>query len=164
MPVPQGTLRDADTLDRTTGEANRAYGINAPELKNAQKELIPEGQTAYARAAEKFRANPDTKPVRYGEDYYGRTVADEVTPDGRSLYGEMVREGIARPKNYNNAPQIPFAAEARQNYNDNYVPSPEERAMAYAEGRKVSAGIPEPVAFDPKYLSLIHISEPTRPY
>ena len=44
--VPQGTLRDADTLLRPTGEVSRAYGIDSPELadKATHTQLLRPGQ------------------------------------------------------------------------------------------------------------------------
>lgn len=152
ITVPQGTLNDADTLIRPTGEIGRSYGINAPELRDKQShELLRPGQESYARAAELFQANPNTQPVRYGEDKYGRTVSDEVTSNGRSLNAEMVRRGIAAPANYNNAPQLPFAAEARQRFRETYTPDSREQAIAYSQGIDHVNAVPEPVAFDPKY-------------
>jgi micrococcal nuclease len=66
----------------------RLHGIDAPET----------GQDFGSRAkqlASKLAFGKTVKIQVRDTDRYGRTVADVILPDGRSLNKEMVREGMA---------------------------------------------------------------------
>ena len=86
-------VSDGDTLTvltaATTQKRIRLNGIDAPET----------GQDYGSRAKQlpselAFGKNVTVKPT--DTDRYGRTVADVMLPDGRSLNQEMVRGGMTR--------------------------------------------------------------------
>lgn len=83
---------DGDTLTVLTAEKRqmkiRLHGIDAPET----------GQDFGARAkraASDLAFGKDVTVRERDEDRYGRTVAEVILPDKRSLDREMVREGLA---------------------------------------------------------------------
>jgi micrococcal nuclease len=63
-------------------------GIDAPEAGQ------PFGTRAKQLASE-VAFGKDVSIKEHGKDQYGRTVADVVLPDGRSMNHEMVRQGMA---------------------------------------------------------------------
>jgi endonuclease YncB( thermonuclease family) len=85
-------ISDGDTLtvlkaDRTQAKI-RLHGIDAPET----------GQDFASRAKQAASALAFGQTVTiapHGTDRYGRTVAEVVLPDGRSLNRELVRQGMA---------------------------------------------------------------------
>jgi endonuclease YncB( thermonuclease family) len=84
-------IADGDTItvlkDRTQVRI-RLHGIDAPETGQDY------GSRAKQLAAELAFGKQVTIRVR-DTDRYGRTVAEVILPDGRSLNHEMVREGMA---------------------------------------------------------------------
>ncbi len=70
------------------GEKIRLYGIDAPEkgqaIGNRAKQFI--SSLAFGK---------EVKAEAKGQDHYGRTVADVILPDGRSLNREIVKAGFA---------------------------------------------------------------------
>jgi endonuclease YncB( thermonuclease family) len=85
-------VSDGDTLTVLTTEKQRVklrlHGIAAPE---AGQDF---GSRAKQTASELAFGNPVTvRPIEL--DRYGRTVAEVILPDGRSLNHEMVRNGMA---------------------------------------------------------------------
>jgi micrococcal nuclease len=71
-----------------SGERIRLYGIGAPE----------KGQAFGNRANQFVSALAFGKEVKVeakGEDRYGRTVADVISPDGMNLNHEIVKAGFA---------------------------------------------------------------------
>lgn len=156
VQVPQGTLRDADTRTTPTGEVLRTAGINAPELMTPDhKQLIPEGQQATARTADLFKQTPSTRIVRYGNDHYGRTVADDVGPDGQPIAAQQVRQGLASPVDYNHSGTTRFSTEATQRFMEQNPPS--EDTLARAAYLQQPHQRPPAEGFsglDPKYRTL----------
>ena len=84
-------IRDGDSIVVLDGGAQlevRLHGVDAPEL----------GQ-AYGRRAKSFAGDlafgrrVELKPR--GKDSYGRTLAEVILPDGRSLNRELVSAGLA---------------------------------------------------------------------
>jgi endonuclease YncB( thermonuclease family) len=85
-------VSDGDTLTVLTAEKQgvklRLHGIDAPEAGQGF------GSRAKQAASELAFGEPVTvRPVEL--DRYGRTVAEVILPDGRSLNHEMVRNGMA---------------------------------------------------------------------
>jgi endonuclease YncB( thermonuclease family) len=85
-------IADGDTITVLTADKTqhriRLSGIDAPEI----------GQDFGTRAKQlaSTQAFGKTVTVRTRDmDQYGRTVAEVILPDGRSLNREMVREGMA---------------------------------------------------------------------
>lgn len=84
-------IRDGDSLVVLSGGVEidvRLHGIDAPELGQAY------GRRAKRRAGELAFG----KEVRFdarGTDSYGRTLAEVLLPDGRSLNRELVSAGMA---------------------------------------------------------------------
>ncbi len=85
-------VSDGDTLTVLTAEKRQVkvglHGIDAPET----------GQHFGSRAKQASSEMAFGKQVTVRErdkDRYGRTVAEVILPDGRSLNGEMVRNGMA---------------------------------------------------------------------
>ena len=105
-------VTDGDTLtvlrDGRTQVKVRLSGIDAPET----------GQDFGSRAkqaASKLAFGKQVTIREVDKDRYGRTVADVVLPDGRSLGREMVAEGMAWDyRTYSNDPTlVQIEAEAR---------------------------------------------------
>jgi micrococcal nuclease len=85
-------ISDGDTITVLTAEKKqvkiRLHGIDAPET----------GQPFRTRAkqlASELAFGKDVTIKERDKDRYGRTVAEVILPDGRSLNQEMVREGLA---------------------------------------------------------------------
>ena len=156
IQVPQGTLRDADTRTTPTGEVLRTAGINAPELMTQDhKQLIPEGQQATARTADLLKQAPNTQIVRYGNDHYGRTVADDVGPDGQPIAAQQVRQGLASPVDYNHSGTTRFSTEATQRFMEQHPPSEDTLARAAYLQRPHQRPPAEGFSgLDPKYRTL----------
>ena len=156
IQVPQGTLRDADTRTTPTGEVLRTAGINAPELLTPDhKQLIPEGQQATAHTADLFKQTPNTQIVRYGNDYHGRTVADDVGPDGQPIAAQQVRQGLASPVDYNHSGTTRFSTEATQRFMEQHPPSEDTLARAAYLQRPHQRPPAEGFSgLDPKYRTL----------
>jgi micrococcal nuclease len=85
-------ISDGDTITVLTAENRqvkvRLYGIDAPETGQDF------GSRAKQAASELAFGNKVT--IRFRDtDRYGRTVAEVILPDGRSMNREMVRRGMA---------------------------------------------------------------------
>jgi endonuclease YncB( thermonuclease family) len=90
--TPTPDLSDGDTLTVLTAQKRqvkiRLHGIDAPET----------GQDFGSRAKQAASNLAIGKQATVGVrdmDRYGRTVAEVILPDGRSLNREMVRQGMA---------------------------------------------------------------------
>jgi micrococcal nuclease len=70
-------------------ERIRLRGIDTPELQE------PGGQAARQRLEQLLRQGP-VRIVPYGQDIYGRTVAD-VFVDGRNVAEVLRNEGYTKP-------------------------------------------------------------------
>jgi endonuclease YncB( thermonuclease family) len=85
-------ISDGDTITVLTAEKKqvkiRLHGIDAPEAGQ------PFGTRAKQLASQLAFGKTVTIKER-DKDRYGRTVADVILPDGRSMNHEMVREGMA---------------------------------------------------------------------
>jgi micrococcal nuclease len=85
-------ISDGDTITVLTPEKKqvkiRLNGIDAPETGQ------PFGTRAKQLASELAFGKTVTIKER-DKDRYGRTVAEVILPDGRSMNHEMVREGMA---------------------------------------------------------------------
>jgi micrococcal nuclease len=84
-------VEDGDTITVMNGgsqEKIRLYGIDCPE-----------GGQAFSEKAKQFTSNQTfgkvVSVIPYERDRYGRTVADIILPDSKSLSHEIVRAGLA---------------------------------------------------------------------
>ena len=119
-------ISDGDTLtvlrDGRTQVKIRLHAIDAPET----------GQDFGSRAkqaASELAFGKDVTIREVDQDRYGRTVADVILPDGRSLGREMVEEGYAW-------------------WYSTYAPHDQELARLQAEARKAHLGLwsqPNPI-------------------
>ena len=148
VAIPGGRLIDADTFTQGP-EKFRVAGVDAPELQNKRTgEVLRPGQEAYRDAAPLFRE--PVQPDRTGVDIHGRSTARPLTADGRDLGAEMVRRGIAEPKDWNRSGVMPYVREAAARFDETHPPSEAAQAMAEFRGGKLSGKtiVPEPP--DPK--------------
>lgn len=90
-------VADGDTLILTDGRKVRVLGINSPELPTRARAGEPLATEA-KRAAEKFFAQSETLGLvfdRESRDRYGRLLAHVYDAKGRSLAGQLLRDGLA---------------------------------------------------------------------
>lgn len=84
-------ILDGDSIAVLAGGAEvevRLHGIDAPEFGQAY------GKRAKRRAGE-LAFGREVRLEARGKDSYGRTLAEVLLPDGRSLNRELVSEGLA---------------------------------------------------------------------
>ena len=91
-------VNDGDTVRLTSGERVRLVGIDAPEIGRDGEPDEPfarEGRQALQAFLAASQNRIELVPAREHEDRYGRTLAYLYRPDGASIQGHLLAEGMA---------------------------------------------------------------------
>ncbi|KTG16914.1 MULTISPECIES: thermonuclease family protein [unclassified Guyparkeria] len=91
-------VNDGDTVRLTSGERVRLVGIDAPEIGrdgDPDEPFARESRQALQAFIADSRNRIELVPAREHEDRYGRTLAYLYRPDGASVQGHLLAEGMA---------------------------------------------------------------------
>lgn len=140
-------VNDGDTVRLSNGDRVRLVGIDTPEIGRDGADDEPfasEAQQSLRALLAESRNRVTVVDATEGEDRYGRRLSYLYTPDGRTVQGELLEQGMAMAVFV--APNLELA---------DCLTSREEGARraergiwslpAYAPGLPSSAGIPDHV-------------------
>ena len=91
-------VNDGDTVRLTSGERVRLVGIDAPEIGrdgDPDEAFARESRQALQAFLAESQNRIEVVPAREREDRYGRTLAYLYRPDGDSIQGHLLTEGMA---------------------------------------------------------------------
>lgn len=95
--VQLAAVTDGDSLRLQDGRRVRLLGINAPEMARKAKPAEPFATQAAAALRERLAGQQTVYLHRYGQDRYGRLLAEVYRHPDRGHLGEwLLRRGLAR--------------------------------------------------------------------
>ena len=174
---------DADTIQSADGQKFRLQGLDAPEVYHDQAGAGQEvGAVKTTEEVVKLANSMGFNKIviqDQGSDNYGRQVADLVNKDGQSFRHMLASTGVMQPHVGFDETGLGFSAafgratrdttkpdtwELARQAIDSTIEQQQKRGAQFKANQLASGewGLYRDAKYDE--LSLIHISEPTRPY